>query len=245
MMLKNYFNIFYVLLFLIFTSCKSYQIIETTHLKIPIKNTKFDSTIYNQYKIYKDSLDKTMFENIAYIEDDLYKKQPNSSLGNFVADLLLETTKHYTKDTTIDFAMMNIGGIRVPSLSKGNININDIYNIMPFDNYIGYQTISGKEIKGIFDSICKKGGWPISNATCTCIQNESKNIIINNSSLDLSNYYKMAVIDYIANGGDGMSNLKLITYQNTGILFRDAIINHLKLKKTTIKPNYENRIVYE
>lgn len=243
-MSKNYFKYFSIFFLLVVsTSCKQLQIAQSTNTKINIKSIDVDSNIYYIYKQYKDTLDKIMFKNIAVLEDDIFKQQPNSTLGNFMVDILQETTIK-NSNQSIDFSILNYGGIRVPSLSKGNITISDIYNIMPFDNYIGYIKLDAYQIQSMLDSVCYKGGWPVSHITFTCKQNKAQDIIINNKNLDANKVYNVAIIDYIANGGDGMSMLKTIPYNNSGILFRDAIIEYLKNLNKSIKANNENRILY-
>lgn len=244
-MSKNYFNVVLILFCIVlFVGCRTYQINNTKYSVIKINDSlDFDSTIYTKYKPYKDSLDKIMLQAIAYLENDVEKKQPNSSLGNLMADILLEGTRLSYPTTTIDFSVVNYGGIRVPSLPKGDIKIIDAYNLMPFENYIGYMTLNFSEIQSLLDSICKKNGWPISNLTFTCHNNKASNIKINEQEIDTSKLYNVAIIDYLAHGGDGMTMLKSIKYNNSGILFRDAIIQYLK-EKNRINPNTENRIGY-
>jgi 2',3'-cyclic-nucleotide 2'-phosphodiesterase (5'-nucleotidase family) len=241
-MLKNYFKHIYITI-LLFSACKSYQIVETNNTKINISNATFDSSIYYIYKPFKDSLDKIMYQNIAMLNDDLYKKQPNSELGNLMADILFEETKK-ANNQDIDFAILNYGGIRVPSLAKGNIKILDAYNLMPFENYIGYLELNAMQVQALADSICNKGGWPISHITFIMKAKKATNIYINQIPLNQNKTYKIAIIDYIANGGDGMTFLKSVPYYNTGILFRDAIINYFKAQHQAINANEEVRIKY-
>lgn len=242
-MLINYFKYIYIIIIILFSACKSYQIVETNNTKINISNATIDSSIYYIYKPFKDSLDKIMYQNIAMLNDDLYKKQPNSNLGNLMADILFEETKK-ANNQDIDFAILNYGGIRVPSLAKGNIKILDAYNLMPFENYIGYLELNAMQVQALADSICNKGGWPISHITFTMKSKKATNIYINQIPLNQNKTYKIAIIDYIANGGDGMTFLKSVPYYNTGILFRDAIINYFKAQHQAINANEEVRIKY-
>lgn len=242
-MSKNYFK-YALFFFIFFVSCKRYTITTQHYNNINIQHQEFDSVIYQSYKPYKDSLDKLMFLPIATLEETVNKGQPSSSLGNLIADILFETTSKKT-NTTLDFAIMNYGGIRVTSLSKGTIKILDAYTIMPFDNYIGVIYLKGADVQQFCDSIAQKGGWPISQQLSFEIKNNRAiNISINQKSLDLQKNYKVAIIDYIANGGDSMTFLKDKKFDHSGILFRDAIIDYFKSSTSPIIPSRQNRIMY-
>ncbi len=230
---------------LLLSSCKSLFPVKANADLIKIeKSSTADTALIAFYKPYKDSLDKMMQIKIAELETDLYKKQPESSLGNLMADILLAETKQYVK-LPVDFGVMNYGGIRVSSLSKGNLMINDAYLISPFDNYLVAQKVSGMQVQAICDSLALKGGWPVSGITFEIKNKKAQHIQIQHQALDLSKTYTMATIDYVANGGDGMALLKAVPQIATGVLFRDAIIDYWKQQTQLgkkINAQLENRI---
>ena len=103
---------------------------------------------------------------------------------------------------------------------------------MPFDNSIVLVTIDYHNTLKLFNYLAYTGGQPISNAKFTNINNTPKDILINNKSLTNKNY-TIVTSDYLANGGDKMDFfLDPISYKNTGILLRDAIIKHCILNDT-------------
>jgi 2',3'-cyclic-nucleotide 2'-phosphodiesterase (5'-nucleotidase family) len=248
-MLRIYFNKYLFLLFssVFFIGCKTIFPSKESSSIIKInKNSSLDSATITYYKPYKDSLDKIMKIQLVELENDLVKMQPESSLGNFLVDILKLKTAEYTKDN-IDVAVLNYGGIRIPSLTKGFLNIEHAYLLMPFDNYIVVQELSGKKITELCDSIAKKNGWPIAGITFQIKEKKAINILINNQPLNYEKTYTVALNDYVANGGDDMAFLKKIPQKQTGKLFRDAILEYwqqqgIQHKKITAK--LENRISY-
>ncbi|MBK8352654.1 MAG: 5'-nucleotidase C-terminal domain-containing protein [Saprospirales bacterium] len=238
-------KIYFFVIASIFTACKTiYPTTQTASLVKINKEIKTDSATFIYYKPYKDSLDKIMKVALVELEEDLSKKLPESTLGNFMVDMLKIKTEEYTKDK-IDVAILNYGGIRTPSLTKGILNVEHAYLLMPFDNYLVEQTLTGQQLADFCDSIAAKNGWPISGISFQIKNKKAQNILVDNEPISLTKKYNIAVNDYLANGGDGIALLKTIPQKQTGKLFRDAIIEYWKEqarlgKKVSAK--IENRI---
>ncbi|MFN8296347.1 MAG: 5'-nucleotidase C-terminal domain-containing protein [Chitinophagales bacterium] len=247
-MSKIYFKITYLLLavFLI-TACKTYYPVSQQQALIKVNNSvKEDASVKTYYKPFKDSLDKIMKVPLAVLAEDLTKKQPESTLGNLMADMLKVKTEEYYGQK-IDIAVLNYGGIRVPSLTKGTLMIEHAYLLMPFDNYLTVQILSGQQLNDFCDSIAMKNGWPVSGISFQIKNGKAINILVNKEPIDLSKKYHLATNDYLSNGGDGMAMLKNIPQIQTGKLFRDAIIEYWKAETKSgkkISATLENRISY-
>lgn len=247
-MLKIYskkYSILFCFIIVLLTACKTYfpATVQSDILKIKNTDTS-DASIFAYYKSYKDSLDKLMKVPVADLALDLSKNKPESTLGNMMADILLKKTKDYYGDK-IDFAIVNYGGIRIPTLSKGALQIEDAYFLMPFDNYLVVQKLTGQQVQYLCDSIAATGGWPIAGMSFQILDNKASNIKINNTPLQLNSTYTMATSDYLANGGDGLNVLKSIPAIETGKLYRDAIIDYWKAQTNAgkqISSQLENRI---
>jgi len=198
------------------------------------------------YKPYKDSLDKIMKINVAELDTDLTKNQPESTLGNLMVDILKSKSVTYTNDK-VDVAILNYGGIRMASLTKGSLNVEHAYTLMPFDNYIVVQILTGQQVQDMCDSIAVKNGWPVAGISFQIKDRKASNVLINNVPLSLTQKYTIALSDYLANGGDGMTFLKTIPQKQTGKLFRDAIIEYWQEQTklgNKITSAIENRISY-
>ena len=203
-----------------------------------------DSTLLTLLKPYSDSLAKSMYEVVAVSETELEKKQPEGTLGNFLADAMLAMAeKSYA--TQVDAAFINYGGIRLPALPSGNITRGKIFELSPFDNLLVIQKVNGKVLQQFLDHVATKGGWPCSGISMQIKDKKAINVKIGGAPLKESSVYTIANNDYVANGGDDCVMLKSIPQVNNGYIFRDAIFDYLvKLKSQgkKISAKTENRV---
>jgi len=178
---------------------------------------------------YKLTLGNEMDEIIGQNESALRKQKPNSFLGNWFADVLHKASEEMLNQE-VDFAAQNYGGLRIPTLPKGDISVGKIYELMPFDNLLILVEADGQATKKLIDRIADYGGWPISSGLSFDLDQDRKasNIMIKGEVLDLNRTYKIMLPDYIANGGDDCEFLKNQKQENTGVFVRDAVINYLK-----------------
>jgi 2',3'-cyclic-nucleotide 2'-phosphodiesterase (5'-nucleotidase family) len=127
------------------------------------------------------------------------------------------------------------------------LNVEHAYLLMPFDNYVVEQTLTGQQLSDFCDSMAMKKGWPVSGISFQIKNDKAINILVNSAPLDLNKKYKVAINDYLANGGDGMAFLKSIPQIQTGRLFRDAIMEYWSAQTKAgkkISAKLENRISY-
>lgn len=185
-----------------------------------------------------------MNDVIAVAGMTLEKRQPESTLGNVLADAMLTISKE-KYNTNVDAAFINFGGIRLPSISAGNITRGKIFELSPFDNIIVLLKVDGKVMKQFLDLVAGRGGWPCAGISYQIKDKQAINIAIGGNAISDNNTYTIALVDYIANGGDDCVMLKPIPQQNNGYLFRDGIIEYFsKLNKEgkQITAKIENRV---
>ena len=188
-----------------------------------------DSGILTMLTTYSDSINKTMNLVIAQATETLEKKQPNGSLGLILVDAMRQTaTAKY--GVNVDAAFVNNGGIRIPTVAKGNITVGKVYEIMPFDNLIIIQNIKGNIFNDFIQLMAKRGGWPSSGITYTLAKGKATNIMVGDIPLDMDKTYVIANSDYIANGGDDADMLRPLPQQNNNILMREAFLEYFKNK---------------
>jgi 2',3'-cyclic-nucleotide 2'-phosphodiesterase (5'-nucleotidase family) len=193
----------------------------------PINSTlKPDTSLINLIQPYGVELNKTMGKVIGFANTSMYKKQPESILGNFMADCIQKMGAQKF-NRSVDIGFMNQGGIRA-GLNKGNITVGNVYELMPFDNLIVIQELSGTVLEKFIQLIAADGGWPISAGSSFTIKDKKAiDIIINGKPIDLKAKYITSNSDYIANGGSNSVMLKGIPYINKGYLLRDALVDYI------------------
>ena len=221
-----------IYLFLFLFSCKNgFDNTYDGSQVIEVKN-QIDSNIVKIINPYKINLDKEMNKIISYTTSDLEKGKPEGKLGNFICDLSL-----IKAEGKADICVFNNGGLR-DIISKGNITISDIFQVMPFENELVIIELDKKEYDTLLEYITDRGDEPFSG---TEIIKENDTIIS-----DYNNYKKIRVLtsDYLANGGDNMDFFIGKNQNKLGIKLRDAIIEYCE-HKDTLKINLDNRLVFK
>lgn len=193
---------------------------------------------------YSDSVNRNMNDVIAEAGMTLEKKQPEGTLGNVLADGMLAMAKENYK-TNVDLAVINFGGIRLPSIAAGKITRGKIFELSPFDNILVLLKVKGSILQQLMDVAALKGGWPCAGITYQIKNKKASGIVINGTALKEDATYTIALVDYIANGGDNCDMLRNIPQQNNGYLFRDAVMQYfskMQQQGKKINGSLENRV---
>ncbi len=229
---------------LVAASCsQSYKITQHTPGSVKVKDVSPDSNLNNLIKPYKDQLDVKMSELIGRADTTLTKKQPESTLGNFMADAQLMVAREI--DQTVSISVANYGGIRISYLTGGDIRLRNMYELMPFDNKLVIIEVSGTLLHQLCDHMAALGGWPVSGMSYIIKDKKAINILVGDKQLNEQTTYKVAISDYVANGGDNCDFLKTARQHATDILIRDALIGYVRSFSAQNKPlhsSLENRV---
>lgn len=204
---------------------------------------KPDSAAQVLIKPFRDSLSARMDVVIGTSEMELVKQQPESTLGNFCADAILDYTLTLLPEKRIHASVINYGGLRIPALPKGEITVGKIYELMPFDNFITVVWISGDSLQSLCNTIAAAGGWPVAGLSFRIENKKAVDIKVQNAPVVTSSEYGIVVSDYLANGGDNMTMLRTDKMTTTGVFMRDALINYIKSLDKPITVSLEQRIV--
>jgi 2',3'-cyclic-nucleotide 2'-phosphodiesterase (5'-nucleotidase family) len=238
---------FIFLFFLVVLSCRtSYtsQSVVYNNYRIAGTQAVTDSSLSFLLKPYADSVNKSMNAVIGFVETSLEKQQPEGTLGNVMADALLYQAR-IKFNLPVSVAMMNNGGVRLNQLPGGPLTKGKVYELMPFDNLLVVQQLTGSQLQVLLNHIANRNGWPIAGARFVIKDKTATNVLINGEPLDNQKQYFVANTDYIVNGGDNVEILKTIPQNNKGYLIRDALIEYFssfKAKGQSITSRLENRI---
>ena len=223
-------KVFWIVTFALLTACQANYTytakVADSSLGVS-KEVEADNKITAMIAPYKSKLDDQMNEVIGKADKDLTRdfKDGESLLGNFCANLMVEQAKKYGG---ADLSVVTIGGLRVP-IGEGDINVRLIYELMPFDNDFVIITISGDIVQKLLDRLTETDNTSLGNVEATVRRGKVVAASINGEKFDKNKTYKLAVSDYLANGGDYMDFLTQSTNtQNTGAKFRNVIIDHIK-----------------
>lgn len=156
----------------------------------------------------------------------------DSALGNFLAESM-----QFREFVETDFCVTNSLGIRTDIL-EGPVTIEQIFNVMPFDNTIATMFLSGVEVQELLDFSTERSAErgctsqiQVSGLTFTmnCRTGEAEDVILNGQPLSPNGVYELCTNNYIGRGGSGFKVLgRNTTFIDTGISLRDAVIDQLQ-----------------
>ncbi len=229
--------LFFLLIFVFLSGCKkkTFQLYKITGNQLDINDKlSTDSVLLNSIQPYKDTLKNKINTYLCYNPVTLDRKETplESSLGNLYADICFEKVKTVFNEKTnqnIDFALFNYGGIRT-TIAKGDITVENIFKLMPFENKLVVVELSGKHAQALFNYLeIRKEAHPVSHLNLKMIGNKLSSILINGAPFDVSKNYFVLTHDYLQHGGDQMTFFKdPISIYDTEYKVRDAIIDYLK-----------------
>lgn len=210
-------------------ACTSVQHISKTDIRYESISSKSgivpDDSITAMIAPYKEKLDVQMNEVIANVAEEMTRKKPESTLGNWYTDAMLSASKKAGYDAV--FAISNYGGLRVPYLSAGPLTRGELYELCPFDNLLLIVDVPGNILDTLLQKIASSDGWPISGDIRMTIKDHvMTSCTIANKPINSTATYKVAMPDYVANGGDDMKMLIPLPRIQTGLLVRDILIGY-------------------
>ena len=188
--------------------------------------------MYREILPYKESMSAEMNTVLAVSEESMEKGTPESKLGNFFSDALLEMakSKYMVEDGhPVDFAFFNNGGIR-SALPKGSITKGNVFELMPFENELVILSLTGSTAKKLFNYIVTKDGIPVSQLRLGIKGTEAINVSVNGQPFDSTKTYKALTSDYLANGGDQLFFLAEARHESLNLKMRDALIQYMQIK---------------
>lgn len=167
-----------------------------------------------------------------------------SPAGNWVADVMREASG-------VDFAFTNAGGLR-DDIDAGEVTVQELFEIMPFDNLTVTSTMTGQDIVDLLEQACtlQKGMLQISGLTFTYDSSKAEYervvdvTMADGSALDLEKEYTVATNDFLSGGQDNFVTLAKFTFSDPyqAEMIRDQLKADL-LAKGTITPDETLRAV--
>lgn len=225
-------KVLYSLLLTFFlVSCHStYRIasVQGSMIKMDSSWDKSSTPLAAMVETYKQELDGKMNQIIGTSAEFMNAGQPESLLTNLTSDVMKAYGEAY-QEGGVDFAVMNIHGHR-STMPKGEISVRNIFEIYSFDNTIMFLELDGSDVSKMFDAYARMGGAGISSNVRLVIENKKvASVTIDGKPIDLHKTYRIATLDYLANGNNGMSmflNAKKST--DTGVTLRDVMMDYVK-----------------
>jgi 5'-nucleotidase / UDP-sugar diphosphatase len=208
-------------------------------------------------KAYIDKMSEpfaAITKQVVSTASDYYEKKNalcDTSMGDIVTDAIVEYGKQYG----VTLAFQNRGGIR-GVLQKGPITVAQVEQILPFENYIVYATVTGAVVKRVVEHSLADGmgghfaevsglkiiydqSRPSGSRILTILASDGKG---NFKPVEDSATYKMAMNHYNFEGGEKYDFAGATNVVKTKVRMADAMTEYLR-KHPNITPAKPNRIV--
>jgi len=172
----------------------------------------------------------------------------DSSMGYWI-------TKSMAHNTDSQIAFINSGGIR-DVIHKGEITIEDIYNVAPFDNKIVTMKLSGKDLKRVVEHCFGQGDWKGDmcgpfyglkvkyDSSAKYGDRVLSMSLLDNKPIEMDKLYTVTAIDFIYTGGCRFDFKGAIDVKQTKKTWRNLLIDAVK-KQKVLKPDVPNNILLD
>lgn len=199
------------------TSCSSgYKVVSISRSRILI-DSRYDRPEPQAEAFlspYSKEVDSVMSPVVGSIARNMTAAKPESEESNLLADIMVWGGKFYGEKP--DFGLYNMGGIRA-AFSKGKVTYGDVLDVAPFENKICFFNLRGDRVLELFQQIAAVGGEGVSHSLRLKITRDGRllSATINGEPVDPSKEYRVATLDYLAQGNDHLDALKLKTDVNS------------------------------
>nr|WP_256470390.1 5'-nucleotidase [Robiginitalea marina] len=222
---------------------------------IAVSQVRIDSTLAEDDSLrafiapYREHLNAVLDSQLCYAPKPLTKEDGhlNTSLGNLMADILLERASVVLgrrEGLPVDMALMNHGGIR-STISGGPVTERTAYQVMPFENQLVVVALKGSVIREMVEFL-RQAGEPHPVAGLRIALDSEGNLdtlLVQGKPLEASRTYYVATSDYLLGGGDHMDFLgKNEAVFATGYTIRNAMVDYFK-ETDTLRATVDQRFV--
>ncbi len=222
------------------------------------------AALVDTYERQVDSLLSGVIGEAEVYLDGKNSRTRETNLGNVVADAMRQFAR-------ADVAITNGGGIRA-DIPRGAIRVADVYDALPFDNYVVAVGMKGKELRealehGVSGLETEDGSFPQVSGLSFVLSGRSpkgarvRDMRVGGRPIDFEETYVVATNDFLAAGGDGYLTFKAIAsvprsgpsqagpghspaivFRDQGRWLRDIVVEHIATKRR-INVAVEGRIV--
>lgn len=202
-------------------------------------------------KPYQHEVDSMMEPVVGSIDHFMAAHKPESDLSNLLADIMVWGGEAFHEKPV--FGVYNMGGIRA-AFAKGKVTYGDVLNVAPFENHICFLTLTGDKVLQLFREMASVGGEGVSRSVKLVITKDGqlRSATIDGKAVDPDAHYRIATLDYLAQGNDKLEAFKaktdVVSPQEQAYSVRYIIVNYFKdkaAKGESVSAKVEGRITYE
>ncbi len=220
---------------------------------IPVNSeTLPDKAIQKELKILSKEIQKFKTEKVGELAVTIGEEGKNIR-SELLKQGSLVTEAIKNRFPEVDLVLQNSGGVRLNrQIPPGTFTLADVLELYPFENTVIILDLKGEDLKSVLETSSRfypreNGGFLQSlgleytvntNNPHQILSNDGLKILkpgnrvsgikINGKPLENERYYKIAINDYMYNGGNGYSQFRNAKNAiDTGVLVQDAIVDFL------------------
>jgi 5'-nucleotidase len=181
-----------------------------------------------------------------------------SPLGDVIADGMVA----YTQAAGVQIGLMNPGGVRASLVyanspggeAPGQVTYGEVFTVQPFNNLVVTVSLTGAQLKEVLEQqfagyaeqtttkiLQVSAGFAYTWSPTAPLGSRVTAMTLNGTPIDPAATYRVSTNDFLANGGDGFTNLRVATDRTTAPGFDvDALAAYLS--PGPIAPGPANRI---
>ena len=184
---------------------------------------------------------------VGYATRPMVARAPECELSNWWVDTMMKSVERLTK-RKVDVGFLNFGGIRV-NLPQGDLMLDDFLSMFPFNNYLTYVALKGSDLQEIYNFIASSRPFVIGGAKLVVNDHQIDTLLVGGKPIDPKKTYGVATIDFLIDGGDGMTvgkNAKEMIVTDQRVI--DAVLRYIYELQAAGKPvEYftDGRCVYD
>lgn len=186
-------------------------------------DSRRDPAVMAAFEPYRAGIDSLYSRTVARLDSSEPLTGRSEAMKNFAADFIADRGSKLI-GAPVDGAIGNKGGLRT-TWKPGDISEGAAIDMMPFSNRIVVLEISGRDLADAFKVMKARGGDAVSGITSA-------------AQIQPDRTYRIATIDYLANGGDYMEPLtraKRIAESKT--LAYDDLLEYFKEHPVVVPDN--------
>lgn len=223
---------------------------------------KFITASFRGRPIERDRrLDKLLAPALAKVESEENRKlglrtlktlkrdyEAETALGNLLTDSLREM-EH------ADVSLMNAGGLRA-DIPAGELTYGQVYEVLPFDNNVAMLTVNGDELLRLLRAaygnrrgVLQISGIKVQLSRCRGLNRLRSATLDNGAPLVPDKVYRVALTDFMARGGDGLSSVlssfrkdQIDVGDTRELNIRDALVAFWQRKGADLRPPALGRV---
>ncbi len=143
---------------------------------------------------------------IAHSAKEMKQTRADGNLSNWIVDHIAGDVA-LTTGRKVDVGIINSGGIRV-DMPAGEVILDDIVSMFPFENYLCYVALKGSDLQALFDFMAADRVQPVSGVRLVVDNGKVDTLLVGGRTIDPEKVYGVATIDFLLDGGDNLAIAK-------------------------------------